>query len=238
MPATDDPFAMLTALRIPAHTRPTPAGDTLDLDTGPTRPPSRRNWPLIVAALYGPDLTVTELAHGRAAGAHPRPSAGDPPVRASRPSRLPKSVITSRWLPEARHVSDHLLAAVHRTRTPGSKAIRATNSWLEYADQLMRVHGYTRQQLCAVIDWCSGKGFTATWITSTYQLHQHAGRLFAEPDVQAHLLAAGAALNPQQQAGLAATTAAQTGRRATRPAQPPTPGSGASTWGPSGAVAL
>lgn len=227
----------------------TPATLPLDEPEEPVRPRrrGRRNWYAIAAALYGPDDTLTQLAGIAIPASAHTPSPGSTPTsRPPRPSRLPRTVLLSKHLHAARRLADHVLTARHRgdirvaaahaaTTTPTLP--RATNSWLEYADQILRVHHYDIDQALAAADWAERQGWLTDRITNTYTLRRWIDRIVTDGDFRAW--AAG-------DRGITFTVAqiAHATERAT-----PLPGTGPSRgsvlpgyrdtpWGPEGVVEL
>lgn len=182
-----------------------PAGDAaLFPDTadrhGRTRR-KRRDYLAVAALLYGPDDTLATLAAGQVPPDAHTPSAGRGPTRRTSPSRLPKSVVLSKHLAEARAVSDHLLAVRRAALVEQGKdpdAVHATNSWLEYADTLLRVARFTAPQVTAVIDWFAGRGLVADTITNMYMVRKKANQVVTDDRFRAEAARAGVTFTDAQ----------------------------------------
>lgn len=191
------------------------SGTLFDAPDTPAAPKKRRgdNWWAVAALLYGPDHNVKDLSGGQVLDTDYNHGTYRPQSR-WRTSNLPKSVLRSPHLAAARDLSDRL-AAVHGSR--------ATNSWIEAADVLLRVRGYHAAQIATLIDFVAVTDTLKERITNVYMLAQWVDIIITDSRFTEYAVQHGAGFTSDQVANARARRAERSRTTDTRPASGSTP---------------
>lgn len=128
--------------------------------------------------LYGPDHRLaTELGIPVGDVAY-TPSEYKSP-RKPHISDLPLAVLTSPHLTAARAFCDTL--ATTRAHIPDAKPTHPSNAWLEPVDLLLRVDGWTPDELDTILEFMNAHGSLTTWITTPHTLRWNLHLIVTNP---------------------------------------------------------